>query len=312
MTTHFTTGVPPTEEQERFYTTECITRPLPTTYTVNCKVNGVKVDAKSFIEKILATPKDQLPPRILGAKCNFGEYTRDDPTFWDPPVVVKTTRGRKKIIRPITNIKKQGTGKAFNSQVTFGVAIDPALGPNKKDFTVVKLFNNGLCQLAGQKPEYYVSSREVIEYLIVWIRTFMNMPDAQCVSFCVNMKNAKMKVRLNEQQFINREKMFNLLTAPEHKAIIANVETKITASKVSCSFRFYPPGNHDAKSVTVVIQSSGKINIQGANETTQIQFITNFLSDLIEKNRSSMLKFRHLSAFDDNVCEDVEIFSLCW
>ncbi len=297
------------ETAEPFITTEYVTKPEATTYTINCEVKNVTIKDETMIKAIIADPTI-LGERIIGARCNFGEYPLGSP-IWHPVKPPKSNRGRKPKVKPVKNVKKQGSGECLNSQITLAVKIDPSAGPNKDDIICVKVFNNGLCQLAGQKPDYYSSSLEVVRYLVNWLSVVAKSPNAQLDSFVANMKNAKMRIRLGTGQTIRKDILLAELLAQPPEFGLSYATIASNDSKIMAQFMFNEAGGR-RKTVSVKFLASGKINVQGADSTLQIQTIANRISDLVGKKSEQILIFQSLSNIEPNMPDNIPLWDLTW
>lgn len=283
------------------------------TITVESKISNIKFKEKDLIEhlsfkNIPLKNKDKYKD-IIKIGCNYGEFITDTYLELTKPKK-KSNRGRKKKIKPISTRKVQGNGKYFNSQITFNV-LDTI---NKEKFYHLKLFTNGTIQIPFVCDENIEIIKPIILLIIDYIKDIPNLKilDTQDIEItyikCI-MKNYKFNIidtnyfidlhefkniLLNYKQyqndsnfleFNNQEYDYNLLNSLELNLIKSNFERY-----TGIILKFNTPIEDNLNRLTTVkIFSSGKINIDGSNNTETCIIIKKIICMLIYLNKESVL-----------------------
>ena len=263
----------------------------------------------------------KLHKNIIKIGCNYGEYISKK--YIDLTTVVKkSNRGRKKKEKKVTNRKKQGNGKYFNSQITFTV-IDK---DNEKKFYHVKIFTNGTIQIPCVCDENIHSISYIIddiihilnqfdyakpnptkEITIDYIKSIMRNYkfSTQNINLFLDLKKFQSLI-LNFKSYIdnghvtadNRIDEINTTLYDTHNADL----TKLTLTLVKHSSERYvgflikfktPIENNENKTSTVKIFSSGKFNLDGCNTKDQAYIIKNILYILMGIGKDYIFYYKH-------------------
>jgi hypothetical protein len=184
--------------------TRILTRPLPTTTTISGILANVNIDDKD-IEKF--EPNES----VVIIESNFGRKVH--PSYFDGIVEkVKSSRGRKPKPKKVKKErKKQGSGKCFNSQVTFIVRTDIVDKKSLCGFKEYKfkIFRGNKEQLPGctQKDinSVLIANYDVLDVINAGLHP--NEQDetkkARLVSLNPSMKNYKFYLKMNHGQLID-------------------------------------------------------------------------------------------------------------
>jgi hypothetical protein len=272
------------------------TQPVPTTFTMEGFLSNVKFDEKTFIHMLEPTE------RIVVLDCNYGKKIHV--SYTEPVIIKKNKRGRKKKEKVQSKRKIQGSGKCFNSQVTFVVRADvdttgknivrrEGMDPDDDLVYKFKVFRNGRIQLPGAKP---ISINDildkvmcVIDMLNAALHPGENDPTKLISIININsvMKNYKFAIKLGENQIIDlvllKRKMMEYRVAvaagandvPKHPPI---VDINYTRESTKNAITFATPRPNKPKKVTKLnIFMSGKVNILGAYHSTTALEICNLI-----------------------------------
>ena len=173
------------------------TRPVSTTITLGGKLSNINFMEEELI-KVLE-PNDD----IVAIKCNFGE--KISPKYVVPEKSKKTNRGRKKKDKKKKKRKIQGSGKHFNSQISFEV-ISSNLQDDIPKLYKFKLFRIGKLQLPGVKPKYLPDVIEKIQKIIDLLNDYTDQK-IELLEVIPFMKNYKFRVKLQPGQIIDLQKL---------------------------------------------------------------------------------------------------------
>jgi len=247
---------------------DLFTNPQPTTLTIDGFLTNVRMHENELINVLEPTPT------IVVLDCNFG--TKIYPGYTPPVKVKNTNRGRKRIIKPKSTRKVQGSGRCFNSQLTFETlrSVVSKTGATTYKF---KLFRNGRLQLPGAKPEIV---EDIIEkaYLIVDVMNHSLHDGELDIGKKTNisnmntvMKNYKFYTLLAKNQLIDLGALkkillqHKILEQPDSPPRPPIIDVKYTGEDTNVSVIFSTPtAKKPSKYVRVNIYMSGKINILGS------------------------------------------------
>jgi TATA-box binding protein (TBP) (component of TFIID and TFIIIB) len=259
---------------------EIFTQPIPTTFTMEGFLSNVKFDEEQFIH--LIEPNEN----VVVLNCNFGKKIHH--SYTEPVVVKKNKRGRKKKEKVQGKRKIQGSGKCFNSQITFIVRADTdtsgkpiirteGMDPHDDLVYKFKVFRNGRLQLPGAKPILINDIIGKVTHVIDMLNKglYPNEKDPSKLISIINinpvMKNYKFAIKLGENHIIDlmllkhklmKHRVAEKPDAPKHPLII---DVNYTRESTKNAITFATPLNNKPKKVTKLnIFMSGKVNILGA------------------------------------------------
>jgi hypothetical protein len=257
----------------------------------------------------------------MRAECNFGSVLCPE---YKPPTKKKlSNRGRKKKLVVKKPRKVQGTGKCFNSQITFLVQT-----LNNNMFNI-KVFRPGEFEIHGIPNGNIDEGYEAIETLRIYLATLFNS-DVEMMEFNVIMKNYKFLVLpsdsgIDDTKFENEYKkwenfhmskyiiklgeLYSLLmdmkktqdsATEKNTKNIQISDVSYSSEKTRLLLRFSTPSISTPKKKTLIaIYMSGKINILGGKEDEDIEKIRIFMKLLFENNEYIMSSLNY-----DSSCED--------
>jgi len=186
--------VDPTEYTSPLYVGETygvLSLPLATTCTLNGTLKGVRFHEMELIKRV------ETNDRIGKLVCNYGEKRADWLPAWVDSKVRTVKMSAKSLPGAKPPRKKQGTGKCFNSQLTFITAHN-----NRTQFFKVKVFRTGFIQIPGSRPELIDQSLEAVEIVCNELRRVLEC-DVSLSSLYLVMKDYKMHAPLNYDQALN-------------------------------------------------------------------------------------------------------------
>jgi hypothetical protein len=237
--------------------------------------------------------------------CNFG---------CKPPnygvVAVNPTaslRGRKRKEKQKRIRKIQGTGKCFNSQITFIMQSTQA-GKQYK----FKIFRNGKIQLPGAKPALYSDIYDKLIFIVGEINNRVKAPPEQLAfvsRFAPSMKNYKFSVKKASSELIDLYHLNELLLnewiddvqiplannyddqfIPPADITITYMAVDYTRQDTRLSVQFRTPlPNRPNKTLRINIFMKGVIKILGSLHDTVTVSVIRHLHDLFAKNPQLMI-----------------------
>jgi hypothetical protein len=274
------------------------------------------------ITNINTQKKFILHEDIIRIGCNYGEY-KSDKYIELTTVVKKSNRGRKKKEKKVSNRKKQGNGKYFNSQITFTILdiID------KTKFYHIKLYTNGTIQIPSVCNENIDSVHYLIDHIIDILNNFdyikINKEDNLYISYDntrSTMRNYSFSpidklLQIDLKKFNSIIKNFKYYcdniqyiekkTSSDHDCINANIYDKyydeltifpISQIKFSVEknaglvIKFHTPiETKKTKYTTAIIFASGKFSLYGCNDKIQANIIKNILYILISISKDEII-----------------------
>lgn len=245
----------------------------PSTITVGGKFTNVTLNEKLDINKFYTTDS------IVKIGSNFGEHI--SPTYVEPVKPLKTSkRGRKKKEKkPKTRI--QGSGKYFNSQITF-IVKSPTI--NTK-FYKFKIFRTGVFQVPGILNAEMKDIYQPISILKDYFKTIYNV-DVTNDEPQVQMRNCK-SILLNKNLTINTKQIGEIID----KRKIDNDPIKIdtveylgsnNTNKIIIKFNRPTAAKFNKKTTLKILKQ--KINIEGAISIDDIKNICEWLNRLMIDN----------------------------
>jgi hypothetical protein len=261
---------------------DLFTAPTPTTFTMEGFLTNIKFNEEQFI--VLLEPDEY----VVMLNCNFGKKIHH--SYTEPIVVKKNNRGRKKKITTQKPRKIQGSGKCFNSQVTFvvraGYIEEGKIDPVYK----FKVFRNGRIQLPGVRPVLINDIIDKITHVINMLNDKLHpgIIDIFSKTSVINinpvMKNYKFRIKIEDGKSID-------LTELKKKLILRRVaespdaplsppinDVKYTREDTKLSALFDTPIHKKPKKMTRLnVFMRGKVNILGAYHSHTAYDICNYL-----------------------------------
>ena len=228
----------------------------PSVLTAQGKLTEVNFNEEDLILAINPTG------RIKKLTSNFGELTNSNYIFPEP-AKRKSNRGRKPKIKKKNIRRNQGSGKYFNSQITFWV-ISKTI--NDK-FYKVKLFRNGSVEIPGGLLPDMSDIIEAVEIVAKAVGNCL-LTNVEVSKLYSVMRNYKTTV-MGDNIRLNIGELYQILVE-DTKSKSPDVDNVI---EVRYNPERYPgltiklltpiPTNSN-KRTTIKIFKSGKINIDGA------------------------------------------------
>lgn len=256
------------------------------------------------------TDANTASAQILKIGCNFGEVML--PGYKERITKIPTTnRGRKRSKGNKNKRKVQGTGKYFNSQLTFEVKLN--LMPfevytntkkrkidlnsyelDKKDrredgeFRVksyiykVKIFRNGKGQIPGLRTEDESEIKKVLKPIKNFFSLYFERP-VRSTDFYRFIQNYKSEIIGNYEYEIQKlQNFFKSLDNGEHPKRIFRVKAS-THSKLLVYFNT-PIEQDEKKTTNLTIYRKGSINIDGAINRESANRILKYFRTILKKH----------------------------
>lgn len=183
---------------------DILSPPISTTTTLSGILSNLVLDEHNINA---FEPND----RVIIIESNFGTKMHSSiEGIIKPTATSKSTRGRKpKVKEKKKERKKQGSGKCFNSQITFVVKtdiVDSSTITGYKEYKF-KVFRNNKEQLPGARPEYLseilAANNEVIALLNQAFVPADNPNKIKLVSLSACMKNYKFYLKMYPHQILD-------------------------------------------------------------------------------------------------------------
>jgi len=248
--------------------------------------------------------------QILKIGCNFGEIIL--PGYKERITKIPTTnRGRKRSKANKNKRKVQGTGKYFNSQLTFEVKLDllpfevytntkkrkidlNSYELDKKDrledgeyrvksyIYKVKIFRNGKGQIPGLRTEDDEEIRKVLRPIKNFFSMYFDVK-VKSTDFYRFIQNYKSEILGNYEYEIQKlQNFFKSLDNGEHPKRIFRVKAS-THSKLLVYFN--TPIEQDPKKTTnLTIYRKGSVNIDGAINRESANRILKYFTNILKKH----------------------------
>lgn len=247
---------------------------IPSTLTAQGMLSNVRFEEKDLIFAV------EPVGRVKKITCNYGEVFSADYKNTDS-VKKQTNRGRKPKIKRRNTRKIQGSGKYFNSQITFWVESECIAGK----YYGVKLFREGTTEIPGglqpSMDDIYSATRVVCDLVGDCF-----VEDVHIVELYSIMRNYKFAI-IHQQIRVNITCIHAILVDAQNK----NLPTANGITEIKYNIERYPgliikfstpiPKNPH-KQTTIKMFQSGKVNIDGAiseqGAEYHYQWIINFYS----------------------------------
>jgi hypothetical protein len=148
-----------------------LTELINSTLTVQTKFINTSFDIQTIVSKL------ETDTVCIKLDTNFGH--KKDPSY--PEDKVKSNKGRKKKIKPVSERKKQGDGTTFNGVLNIVVRIEKSYYPEKIQMQIIedyklykfKLFGNGTISIPGALMQDLSDAVHVVEI----VRDYLNRSD---------------------------------------------------------------------------------------------------------------------------------------
>lgn len=236
--------------------------------------------------------------RVQAIVCNYGEIYNPDYKEISTEKK-KTNRGRKRKEKKKNKRKNQGTGKRFNSQISFWVASDVKVGKLYK----IKVFRNGRLEIpGGLEPDMrdVISAVQVVE---------AEMEHCLCegiklIELYSIMRNYKFKT-INPDARINIRRLFEIFI----KAREEESDDVKSLNEIKYNVERYPglivkfstpiPRNMKKKT-TIKMFNSGKVNIYGAVSELSAEFYYRWINEFYAKHEDEIVYIPKSDESDDD------------
>lgn len=254
---------------------------LPSTLTAQGSLSNVKFNEKDLIDAVDADG------RIHKITCNYGE--RYNQNYKEPAVKQKTTnRGRKPKPKKKDRRKNQGSGKYFNSQITFWIS-----SLDKKDkYYKIKVFRNGTVEIPGGLDP---SMKDITSAVHVVADKLKNcfMEDVKVVELYSIMRNYKFEM-IDKEFRVNINNLYNIFVENQkHENLkVGNItEIKYNVERYpGLIVKFSTPIDRNKnKQTTIKMFQSGKVNIDGAVSEQCANYYYEWINNFYTKNKDGVI-----------------------
>lgn len=267
-----------------------------TTMTVACRIKNLIFDERYLSKDTITAMRNIINDENYGLLCISSNFI--DPIYSDDynkivkpkkvlvtdPNVVKRGRKKKDISTMVIQKRKsQGSGKHFNSQITF--IIKSKLYENK--YYDIKVFRTGYVGIPGGTCMKDISL--ITDNLIKSIRVIFNNEEIIKTELTPKMTDYKTHIPLNDNQMIDYVKLKYLLM--NDKELNCNECKILTDKNNSLILRpTYMIGNVK-KQYLIEMFLSGKVNIKGIfPKETMMEHIT-IIQNYINEHKLIVTKF---------------------
>lgn len=277
--------------------------PSSTTHTLEGYESGI-----SFHEGEIL-PFLRAEGRIVKITSNFGSVKQPG---WMPFIQPKSNRGRKKKTRRPTQHKLQGSGKEFNTQVSFYIlrsddpcieqlcTVDSEHGEQKLVWKKTyykpykfKVFRNGKLQLPGVRQNKIDDVMSCIPLIIKTLTDAIERqtgvrPKTETKYVYPLMKNFKFTINLPKTKppsLVDLNHYAQLINAfPPGDGFPPLFSASYRRENNKMHIKFYTPLPHrPQKKILINVFGSGKINILGASDYEATRKICVYLHSILEK-----------------------------
>jgi hypothetical protein len=227
---------------------------LPSVLTAQGMLSNVRFDERDLIFALNATgPIDKIV-------CNYGEVLNPDVPE-EIKVKKKTNRGRRPKEKKKNKRKNQGSGKYFNSQISFWVCSDVKPGKKYK----IKVFRNGRIEIPGGLEPSMRDAHAAAEVVRCKMEECF-CEDVQLTELYSIMRNYKFET-IGDDIRIDIRKLFSIfIEAKKEGGDCKNLVIKYNVERYpGLIVKFPTPIPRDPnKKTSIKMFSSGKVNIDGA------------------------------------------------
>lgn len=260
----------------------------PSTITLGGDFTGVTINEQKDIAKF-EKPEGNI--KFVGS--NFGEFSQEG--FVLPPKKEKkSNRGRKPKEKKAKK-RLQGSGKYFNSQITFYVVPNDLIErPKDKKFYIFKVFRTGTFQVPGVLNKDMSDIRQPLEDLRAFLNkrlyTDSNTKDVEIVNQNVQMRNCK-TVLADDNLSINIPELGQLIDQCQEEKDPIGIKSvsHTSAQSKKITVKFGRPTKKNAKKETTLKILKQKINMEGAVDADDVENIYNWLCRLILDNYDEVI-----------------------
>lgn len=252
-----------------------------TTNTLDGKLHNVSFHEAELIKKCFYTP------HVINISCNYGEVVNPN---YHPPVITKTTRGRKKKEKPPKTRKEQGDGSSFNSQISFAVL--PRANPVSEGDGIChtkpykfKVFRPGQVQLPGAK---LCDLEDIIDrsaLMVDCLKKVLGCDDIYLYQLNAIMKNYKFLLKMPRGAILDLNRLKEVMRAKKN---VFMMKYSRQESKLAIVFST-PTASDPEKTARVNIFTSGKINILGAYENKYTKEICDTFNESLRAHYSHLV-----------------------
>lgn len=285
------------------------------TATVKFQLSNVILDEHTLTNQISNTLGDKTKTKhaqIVKVGSNFGEILMEG--YFEPKTPNPgSNRGRKPHKKNKNKRKVQGSGKYFNSQITFFVKMDMLpfnvymdIQKRKVDYSIyninkkdknndgecrlvsciykVKVFRNGNSQIPGLKTEDPLEIKRILKPVRNLFSVLLNKP-VKAKDYHRFIQNYKSHILNNNHYEIKKIRQYfeKQPTGPPPKKIFRAKES--THSKLLVYFNT-PTDRNQLKTTNLTIYRKGSVNIDGAVSRDSATEILAYFEEIIKKNPS--------------------------
>lgn len=247
--------------------------------------------AQGFLTNVCFEEKDLIHVvnpvgRIIKVTCNYGEIYNKN--FKETKVKKSTNRGRKPKVKKMNIRKNQGTGKYFNSQITFWIQSLTKMDKYYK----VKLFRNGTIEIPGGLDP----SMEDIHSAVEVVRETMEdilVENVEVKELYSIMRNYKFETLAKDAR-INLAQLYKIFITAHR----ANCPSVHNITEIKYNIERYPgliikfstpiPRNLQ-KQTTIKMFQSGKVNIDGAISEQCALYYYNWINEFYVKHMDEIV-----------------------
>lgn len=253
----------------------------PSTLTAQGFLSNVKFNEKDLIHIV------EPDGRISKITCNYGE--KFNVNYKEPEIRKKTTnRGRKPKPKKKERRKNQGSGKYFNSQITFWISsLDKA-----DKYYKVKVFRNGTVEIPGGLDPFMKDIESAVHVVADKLKDCMDK-DVKIVELYSIMRNYKFEM-INKEMRVNIGKLYNIFVEnqKDEKLKVENItEIKYNIERYpGLIVKFSTPIERNKnKQTTLKMFQSGKVNIDGAVSESCAKYYYEWISNFYMKNKDEAI-----------------------
>ena len=257
-------------------------QPITNTITLNGMLTNTKFHEEHLIAKLTKVNK-----HIVAVDCNYGTHKNE--LYAPKRAVAKKTKPKKKR-------KFQGSGKCFNSQITFYVRIMKNNIPEQYGF---KVFRTGKLQLPGAKINSIKDIISSIKHIVDILNAALH-PDETDINKMISleyvtpsMKNYKFIIQMDPMYMLNLNQLIKIILDKKKNynketcKYPAITDAKYSGEDTKLYVNFMKP-NSD-KPIRVNIFNRGRVNILGGTNDKTTKHIFRFLQGIFVEHKKDLI-----------------------
>lgn len=261
---------------------EPFTQPITNTITLNGMLTNTKFHEEQLIAKLA-----KVNQHIVAVDCNYGTHKND---LYTPK------RAVAKKVKPKKKRKFQGSGKCFNSQITFYIRI---LNNNIAEQYGFKVFRTGKLQLPGAKISSIKNIIASIKHIVDILNSALH-PDEADINKMISleyvtpsMKNYKFTIQMDPNCILSLAQLIKIILEKKKDynkdtcKYPQIIDAKYSGEDTKLYINFMKPKSD--KPIRVNIFNRGRVNILGGTDDKTTKHIFRFLQNIFVEYKDDLI-----------------------